>query len=278
MDYNITRRCQFVAKQHKYQIQIRKGVENTIDFGIADNEIFVLKKIDMTFAAGWQNWSPFPPAGHQEMGKIILNNFEATFEGARAENSPEMMRWLSGLFTKCYGVAAANIRKDLSPHRAISNYNNRLKLLAGEDFQLFIILYGMLFTSTSELSVSPNECIGFAMLSSEQQGNIIIDEANANPMYDYLAQLGGPDFRKLPFSMQALKDLPDAIQYAVVNKVFGPSFSHPALPEDNIKALPDPEAVVSQFIADGFEQDFPLEQLKVLAHHMVNKGWKKTNQ
>jgi hypothetical protein len=139
-------------------------------------------------------------------------------------------------------------------------------------FEINIILQGTLFTCNKGRGMlGYSEAIGFAMQNQSNQGVIMLDEAAFDPLNDFIVAAGGPDFRAMPFSLANLKMLPEALQYAVVNKIFN---EPKQLMQDPLKALPK-EDLLADFLGDAVaaDIDFDHRELKKLAQYMIDQGW-----
>ena len=117
--------------------------------------------------------------------------------GCAHQDSSSIRAWLNSICDgKCGSVKAATVAKSYNPYVAVHKDNNYFPLRSDSRFELYAILHGMMFTCISDLPLHVNECIGFAMSSNEVQGKIVLDESNADLLYDYIALAGGPDFRR----------------------------------------------------------------------------------
>jgi len=138
----------------------------------------------------------------------------------------------------------------------------------------------MMFTSTSDIPISKNECIGYSMLNKGVQGQIILDEATADPMYDFIVDMGGPDLRKLPFSMAALDALPEILQPVVLNKIaMVHSQEAKALEVSMMKELVASDT--GQQLIENLKRDIILSGIKFnrfhelteLSEFLIERGW-----
>ena len=244
MDYNITGRADFkngasVVTKHLHH----PGTVSKFQLNIDANQIMATSKLIVSCIAGYSNFKAIPP---EPLPTITI---------------PGLIQ------EKACGV---NTVLKYNPYQCPTIYD--VEIESPSFFEITIILQGTLFTCNKGRGMlGYSEAIGFAMQNQSNQGVIMLDEAAFDPLNDFIVAAGGPDFRAMPFSLASLKMLPEALQYAVVNKIFN---EPKQLMHGPLKALPKKD-LLADFLGDAVaaEVDFDHRELKKLAQHMIDQGW-----
>lgn len=247
MDYNITGRADFqnfatVSTQH-----LHHPGQSHFRFNLKENQIIATSRLIVSCIAGYSRGIPFPPDPCPTISIAGL-----------IENQP----------------CGVNSTFNFSPYRVPTQYE--LVVDSPSFFQITVIFNGCLYTFKEGRSISHKEAIGFAMQGANRQGRIVLDEGAFDLFNDYITSIGGPDFRSLPFSMEAINQLPEIMQHAVVNHLMTKTKMLSLQAQEKPKALPSP-SMLSTFLSDAVAANVTLEtkELKLLANHMIENGWTK---
>jgi len=300
VDYNLTRRATISSMSNRHKAGRWPDNEITSNFGVYDNQIYATGTIEIGFVSGFGTKQFETPEGRKlfpngvsggsteppnalGMAKEIFKHFGSTDENIQYhEHSGSMTGFVSGH----YGAGVSSVssfKKKFSPHIAISASNNKYTFKKGSAYEVFTIMDGTMFTSISDIPVSPKECIGYSMMGEQSKAQIIIDEAVADPMYDWIVDQGGPDLRRLPFSMAALDALPEILQPMVLKKLsMQRAEEHKALEVSMMKELMDSET--GRQLIDILKEDIILSGIKISdrkeltdsVKFLIEKGWARS--
>lgn len=248
MDYNITGRADFQNHASVSTKHLHHPGQSRFRVNLKDNQIIATSKLVVSCIAGYSNFIPFPPVPNPTITITEL-----------IENQP------------C-GVGTVF---NFSPYKVPTQYE--ILLDSPAFFEITITFCGCLYTFLGNRTISHKEAIGFAMQGPNRQGQVVLDEGAFDHFNDYMISVGGPDFRSLPFSMEALNQLPEVMQGPICNLLFNPVAREKALTTQRLKALPID--AVKQFAADA-AKGTPLDKLDPeylmdLGRHMMSLGWKK---
>jgi hypothetical protein len=260
VDYNITGRADFENGAVTTAIHLHHPGVSNVRLNLADNQIIAASKLVVSCIAGYSNGVPFPPEPCPEITiPGLIDNVPCGVGTAFNYNPYKVPGFDKYPVTITEGSQEYNVVVD-SP----------------AFFQINISLRGCLFTcNKGHGMISPTEAIGFAMQNQSNQGEIMLDEAAFDVMNDYIVSAGGPDFRDLPFSLAAIHQLPEVLQYAALQKIFRADHALMQGKAKQPKALPPPD-IVTDFLKDATASGIELElkQLKQLANYMIKAGWK----
>lgn len=248
MDYNFSGRTDFKNHTSVHTKHLHHPGKSKFRFNLKDNQIIATSRLIVNCIAGYSNGVPFAPEPRPTI----------TIAGL-IDNQP------------C-GVGTVF---NFNPYLVPTQYE--LIIDSPAFFQIEVIFYGCLYTFKEGRSISHKEAIGFAMQGANRQGMIVLDEGAFDSFNEYIVSIGGPDFRSLPFSMEAIKQMPDILQHAIVNKIMTSTKTFSLQDSSStIKALPSPSAL-SEFLSDALNSGISLEtkELKALANHMLESGWAK---
>jgi hypothetical protein len=261
MDYNITGRADFENGAVSTAIHLHQPGVSNVRLNLANNQLIAISKLRVSCIAGYSNGVPYPPEPCPEITIPGLIDNVPCGVGATFNYNPYKVPGFEKYpVTITEGSQEYNVVVD-SP----------------AFFQISISMRGCLYTCNKGRGMlSPTEAIGFAMQNQSNQGEIMLDEAAFDVMNDYIVSAGGPDFRDLPFSLAAIHQLPEVLQYAALQKIFNANHALMQSQVEKAKALPAPDAI-SNFVRDASASgiDINLKQAKLLANYMLEKGWKQ---